>query len=105
MPRRTRLSRYPETCRIVTCFYVDYSNAQLVFTHVNFVDLLSSHPLGRNLDSPSDEGSTLFGVDEILAMDDPKFPVLLGKSVDDDSIVVECGPEDGREHTCHLRRD
>ena len=61
------------------------------------MDLLS-YPLSRCLDSPSDEGSTLLGVGEILGMDDLEFPVLLNKSEGEDTIVVERGPKDGIEH-------
>ena len=63
-----------------------------------------SCPLGRSLDSPSDEGTTLSGVGEILAMDDLEFPVLLDNSIGDDTIVGERGPEDGSQHTRDLRR-
>ena len=57
-----------------------------------------SYPLGRGLDSPSDEGNTLLRVGEILGMDVLEFPVLLNKSEGEDTIVVERGPEDGIEH-------
>ena len=62
------------------------------------MDLLSGYPLGRSLDSPSEEGIALFGVREILATEDLDFPVLLCKIVDDMHIVVERAPEDGKEH-------
>jgi hypothetical protein len=55
---------------IVTCFYIDCSNTQLVPTHVHFVDLLSSYPLGCSLESPSNEVITLLGVGEVLTMED-----------------------------------
>ena len=58
------------------------------------MDLLS-YPLGRSLDSASNECTTLLGVGEILAMEDLEFPVLLDKSVDDDGIIVERSSEDG----------
>jgi len=67
------------------------------------VDPLSSRPLGRSLGSPSDEGITVLGVAEVLAVEDLEFPVLLDKSVDDDSIIFVRGPGDGREHGCDLR--
>jgi hypothetical protein len=75
-------------------------------TRVHFVDLLSGHPgtIGCSLDGPSDEGATVFRVGEILAMKDLEFPVLLDESIDEDSIVVERGPEDGMEHACNLHR-
>jgi len=60
------------------------------------VDLLSSHPLGRSLESPGNVGATLLRIAEVLAKEDLEFPILLDKSVDDDSIVVERGPKDGR---------
>ena len=62
------------------------------------MDLLSS------LGSPSDDGITLLGVAEVIAIEDLEFPVLLDKSVGDDGIVVVRGPGDGREQTCDLRR-
>jgi hypothetical protein len=66
---------------------------------------LNSHPFGRSLsDSPSEEGVTLFGVAEILAIEDLEFPVLLDNSVDDDVVAVVCDPGGGREYTCDLRR-
>ena len=77
---------------------------QLVFTRQHLVDLLSSYPLSCSLDSRSEEGITLFGVREILATEDLDFPVLLNKIVNDMHIVVECGPEDGKEHACDLHR-
>ena len=92
-----------KTCRIVICFYIDCSNAQLLFIHVHSVDLLG-YPLGRSLESPSDESTTLLGVGKILAVEDLEFPVLLDKSVGDDSFVVVRGPEDGRKPGCELHR-
>ena len=68
------------------------------------MDLLSSHPLDRSLDSPSDKGATLEGVCKILAMEDLEFPILLNKSVGDDGIIVERDPKGGVEHECGLRR-
>ena len=62
------------------------------------MDLLSSYLLGCSLESLSDEGATLLGVTEMLAMEDPKFPVFLDKSVNQDSVIVERGPEDGSKH-------
>ena len=41
-------------------------------------------------------GATLLRIAEVLAKEDLEFPILLDKSVDDDSIVVERGPKDGR---------
>src|ERR1700743_3768130 len=76
---------------------------QLVLAHVHFADLLSSHPLGQSLDSPSNKGTTLFKVAVILGMEDLEFPILLDKRVDEGSIVVERGIEDGIEHDCALR--
>ena len=93
-----------KTRKIVTRFYVDCPNAQLVPTHVRFMDLLSNYPIGRSLDSSSDEGIALLGVGEVLAMEDFKFPVLLDKSEDADSFVGERGPGDGSHHSCDLRR-
>ena len=87
-----------KTDRIVTCFYIDCPNTQPVFICEHFVDLLSSYPLGRSLESSSEEGITLFGVGEILATEDLEFPVLLNKIVDDMHIIVERGPKDGKEH-------
>jgi len=66
--------------------------------------LLSSHPRGRSLESPSDEGVTLLGVAEDLAMEDLESPILLNKRGGDNSIAVERGPEGGREHASDLRR-
>ena len=83
--------------------YMGCSNAQLIFTRVHFVDLLR-YPLGCSLDSLSDDGITLLGVAGVLATEDLEFPTLLDKSVGEDSIVVERGPGDGREHACDLRR-
>ena len=85
-----------KTCEIVTYFDIDCSNIQHIFTRVYFVDLLSSYPLGRSLGGPSEDGVTLLGVAEFLAMEDLEFPVLLDNSVSDDGIVVLCGPEGGR---------
>ena len=78
-------------------------NTQLIFVHVYFVDPLS-YPLGRGLDSPSDDDTTLLGVGEILGTGDLEFPVLLDKSEGEDTVVVERGPEDGMEHECDLLR-
>ena len=75
---------------------------QPIFTHIRFVDILSNYPLGCSLDSPGDEGATLSGIGEILALEDLEFSIILGKSVDEESIVVQRGPEDGREHACGL---
>ena len=68
------------------------------------MDLLSSSPLGRSLQSPGNNGATLLGVARVLAMEDLEFPIFLDKSVAEGSIVVERGPEHGREHACELRR-
>ena len=65
--------------------------------------MLSSHPLSRSLESPSDDGVTLLGITEVLAMEDLESPVLLNKSEGDNSIVVDRGPEGGREHASDLR--
>ena len=51
------------------------------FARVQFLELLSNYPLGRSLDSPSDKGTALLGVGEILAVEDLEFPVFLNKSV------------------------
>ena len=67
------------------------------------MDLLRC-PLSHSLDSPSDDGTTLLGVTRVFAMEDLEFPILLNKSVGEDSIVVERGPRDGREHERDLRR-
>ena len=93
-----------KTRRIVTCLYIDCWST-LVFTHVHFVGLLSGYPLGCGLDSSSDEGITLSRVSEIFATNNFGSPFLLNKSVDEGSIVIERGPEDGREHACGLRRE
>jgi len=68
-----------------------------------FVDLLSSRPLSRSLDSSSDKVVAHLGVGEVLAMEDLKFPVLLDKSDDGDGFVGERDPEDGSHQTCELR--
>jgi len=68
------------------------------------VHLLSSYPLCRSLDSPSDESITLLGVTEDLAMEDLEFPVLLNNSVGGNTIIVECVPKEGREHASELYR-
>ena len=89
---------FPEmrkTRKTVTCFYIDCSNVRLVSTRVHFADPLSSYPLGRNLDNSSEEGVTLLGVGEALAMEYLKFSILLDKSDDGDRVVGERGPEDG----------
>ena len=96
--------RLDEKHRIFTWFYIEYSNTLLIFTHIHFVDLLSSYPLGRSLESSSEVGATLLGVSKILAMKDLKFPVLFHKSVGVGSFVVEGGPEDGGGYKCELRR-
>jgi len=101
---RSVLLAVRKTCRIVTCFYINYSDTQFIFTHVRLVDPLSSCPIGRSLEIPSDDGTALEGVGKILAMEDLEFPVLLDKSVGEDSIVVESGSEDGRGQSCGLGR-
>ena len=68
------------------------------------MDLLSCS-LGGGPDSPGDEGATLFGAAEVLAIADLQFPILLDKSVDDNRIVVECGPGGGGDYACALRCD
>ena len=71
------------------------------------MDLLSC-PLEGDPESTSDYGVKLFGVAEVaevLAMADLQFPVLLDNSVDDDSIVVECGPGGSEDYACGLRCD
>jgi len=68
------------------------------------VDLLDSCPLSSNLEGPSDEGTTLLGVGEILAIEELEFPVLLDKSVGDGSFVVVRSPGDSRGRGCELRR-
>ena len=75
-------------------------NTRLIFTHVYFADLLSSSLLCR---SPGKSVTTLFGVAEDLAMEELEFPVLLDKSVDGDTIIVEPGAGGGGEHRCELR--
>ena len=77
-------------------------NIQLIFTREHFVDLSRSYPLGRSLDSPSDDGTHLLGVSKDLEMNDLEFPVLLDKRVGRNIIKVKRGPEDGREHACGL---
>jgi hypothetical protein len=74
------------------------------YTHVHFVDLLSSYPPGRNLHTLSDEGITLFGVGEILAIDNLQFLILLDKRVDGEGFVFERAPEGGRIRACGLCR-
>ena len=64
------------------------------FTCVQFVGPLSSYPLSRTFESPSNEDATLLGVTEVLTMEDLEFSVLLDKSIDEDCIEVECGPGD-----------
>jgi len=68
------------------------------------VDRLSSYPLGRGLGSPSDEGTTLLGVDEMLAMEELELPVLLDKSANKEAIAAKRGPKDSIERECGLRR-
>jgi hypothetical protein len=94
-----------KTFRIVIYFYIDCSNTQLLFTHVYSVDLLSgcTPPLGHSFDGPIEEGLALFGVAGIRGMEDLELPVLLDTSMDEDGIVVERGPERGREHERGLR--
>lgn len=91
-----------ETHTIVTRLYTGCSNAQLVPTRVCFVDFLSSYPLGRSLDSSSDEGATLLGVGKALTMEDLKFPVFFGKSDDGENFKGERDPKDGGHHSCDL---
>jgi len=74
------------------------------FLHIHFVNLLSC-PLGGGPDSPSDEGATVFGAAEVLAIADLQFPILLDKSVDENRIVAECGPSGGGDYACGLRCD
>ena len=62
-----------------------------------FVNLLSSCPLRRSLERPSDEGFTLRAVGEVLTLEDLKSPVLLDKSDDENRFVGEWGPVKGRE--------
>jgi len=71
---------------------------------MRFVDLLSC-PFRSGPKNPSDEGATLFGAAEVLAMADLQFPVFLDKSVDDDRIVAECGPRGSGDNACGLRCD
>ena len=66
------------------------------------MNLLSSYPLGCSLESPSDEGTELLGVAEILAMEDFEFPILFDISDGVGSFVVERGPENGRGYECDL---
>ena len=98
-----RFPHYAKTCKIVTCFYIDCSNAQLISTRVRFVDLLSSCPPCRSLESSSNEGATLLGIGKVLTLEDLKFPVLLCKGEDGYTIVGERVPEDGSRHTRELR--
>ena len=86
---------------VATCIYIKCSNTQIAVIRVH---LLSSYPLCRSLDSPSDDSIALLGVSEDLATEDLEFPVLLDKSVGDNIIIVDRGPEGGREHTSDLRR-
>jgi len=74
------------------------------FTHVQFVDPLNSYPLGRSLEKPNDKGATLVEVDDVLTVEDLEFPILLDKSEDGDTIVIERGPGNGSDHYCDLRR-
>ena len=67
------------------------------------MDPLSSYPPCRSLDSPSEEGTTLEGVGEILATEDLETPVLLDETVGEDSFVVDSGPGNDREQACGLR--
>ena len=68
------------------------------------MDLLNSYPLGRSLEKPNDKGATLVEVDDVLTVEDTEFPILLDKSEDGDTIVIECGPGNGSDHDCDLRR-
>ena len=68
------------------------------------MDPLRSCPLGRSFGSPSDMGTTLLGVSEILAIEDLELPVLLDKSENGETIVVVRGPEGGRVLACGLCR-
>ena len=84
-----------KTCKIVTCFYIDFSSAKL-FLRLHIADLLSGCLLGRNLDHFGDQGVTLLGVGKALEVEDLKFAVLLDKSDDGNRIVGEWGPIEGR---------
>jgi len=77
---------------------------QLIFTRIRFVDSLSSYPLGRSFGTPSDMGTTLLGVSEILAIEDFELPVLLDKSENGETIVGVRGPEGGIVRACGLCR-
>jgi len=103
MPREY-LSRDAENSKIVIFFDTDCSNARPVSLQVHFVDLLSNYPPGRSLDNSSEEGVTLLGVGEVLTLEDLKFSVLLDKCDDDDRVIWERGPENGRHHTRELHR-
>ena len=61
--------------------------------------------MGCSLGSPSDIGAIFLGVQEDLAVENLKFPILLDKRDDDKSIAGQRGPEDGMEHVCSLRHD
>ena len=67
------------------------------------MNLLSSCPLCRSLESSSDEGTTLLGVGKVLTIEDLKSPVLLGEGDDGYTFVGERVPEDGSCHTRELR--
>jgi hypothetical protein len=105
MPRGTP---FPLCGKLVKLVHAFTSTARtpnlLVPTHVHFVDLLSSYPLGRSFDSSSEEGLALLGVCEVLTMEDLEFPVLLDNSDDGDRFVGKRGPGDGSRHVCELRR-
>lgn len=91
-----------KTRTIVTRFYIDCSDAQLVSTPT-FVDLLSIYSLARGLDCSSDESVTLPGVGKVLAMEDFELSVLFDKSEDEESFVRERDSGDGGRHTRSLR--
>ena len=68
------------------------------------MDPLSSYPLGRSFGSPSEMGTTLLGVSEILAIEDFELPVLLDKSENGETIVGVRSPKGGRVCACGLCR-
>ena len=68
------------------------------------MDLLSSYPLGRSLESPGDEVTILLEATEYLEMEDLEFPVFIDKSDGDDTVMADPGPENGREQGCELCR-
>ena len=63
-----------KTCEFVTRLYISYSSAQLIFTHVYFMDLRSRCAFARRI-----EGAMLAGVRKLLDLEDLQFPVLLDK--------------------------